>query len=211
MDTRIKICGITRVADAQAAVSAGADALGLVFTQTSPRWVAASIAAEISAEVEGAVIRVGLFVDQDRAQIEQILTRVPVDLLQFHGNETAEFCRSFSLPYMKAFRVAAPFDAAAAVAAYPDACALLLDAYVPGIAGGTGTRLALEYWPQAASLPLVLAGGLTAENVAVAISAVAPNVVDVSGGVEGGIKGIKDHQKMNNFIAAVKTASRSNQ
>jgi len=211
LNTRIKICGITRIADAQAAVAAGADALGLNFAPTSPRWVDAAIAADISGAVAGAATRVGVFVDQGRAEIEQILASVPVDLLQFHGNETAEFCRSFSLPYMKAFRVGAPFDAAAAVAAYPDACALLLDAYVPGVPGGTGETLALEYWPETATLPLVLAGGLTAANVAAAIAAVELDAVDVAGGVESGTKGIKDHQKMNNFIAAVKAADRISQ
>lgn len=211
MDTQIKICGITRVADAQAAVNAGADALGLNFVPVSPRRVSVAIAAEISAAIAGAVTRVGVFVDQDRAEIEQILASAPMDMLQFHGAEPAEFCRSFSLPYMKAFRVAGPFDGAAAVAAYPDACALLLDAYVPDIAGGTGKQLAFEYWPQEVPLPLVLAGGLNAGNVAAAMAAVAPYAVDVAGGVEGGTKGIKDYQKMNDFFAAVNAADRLNQ
>jgi phosphoribosylanthranilate isomerase len=211
LDTKIKICGITRVADAQAAVTAGADALGLNFSPISPRRVDVSTAADISAAVGRTVTRVALFVDQDRAEIEEILASVTVDLLQFHGSETGEFCRSFSLPYMKVFRVAAPFDAAAAVVAYPEACALLLDAYVPGVPGGTGKQLALEHWPQTSSVPLILAGGLTAGNVAAAIVAVAPVAVDVCGGVEGATKGIKDHHKMSNFVAAVTAAGSINQ
>lgn len=200
------------MADAQASVAAGVHALGLNFAPISPRRIDVATAAEISAGVAGKATRVGLFVDPDEAQVAAVLDAVELDVLQFHGEESAAFCRGFSLPYLKAFRVAGPFDGEAAAAAYPDACALLLDAYVPGIPGGTGSRFELSNWPVSAPLPLILSGGLNIDNIASALAEVKersgslPFAVDLSGGVESGTKGVKDHQKIRDFVAAVTAA-----
>jgi phosphoribosylanthranilate isomerase len=204
LDTRIKICGITRVEDALAALDAGADMLGLQLTPVSPRLVDTAAAAEITRVIGGRATRVGIFVDQDHETVSSLLDQIELDLLQFHGNEPADFCRSFSKPYMKVFRVAEKFDAHKACEDYPDASALLLDAYVDGVPGGTGQRLNPDFWPQTSPLPLILAGGLNPENVGAALALLKPYGVDVSGGVEGDTKGIKDHQKMVRFVRAVK-------
>lgn len=206
LKTGIKICGITRVEDAQAAIDAGADMLGLNFTTVSPRQVGVERAQEIVEAVAGRASIVGVFLDQPVAFVTQILEQVPMDLLQFHGEEPHAYCRAFERPYMKVFRVSEPFDAARAANRYPDAWAFLLDAFVEGVPGGTGQRIALEHWPDASSLPLVLAGGLTPQNVADSIRRIRPFAVDVSGGVEGGTKGHKDHLKMVDFVAAVRSA-----
>lgn len=204
--TRIKICGITREADALAVGDAGADAVGFNFSAASTRWVPTETAGKISRRIAGCVLRVGLFVDQPGTEIRRILQTVDLDLLQFHGQEPAEFCRSFGKPYMKVFRVAGPFAAAKAEADYPDACALLLDAYVAGQPGGTGQRLDLRNWPASSNLPLVLAGGLTPANVRHAVEAVKPFAVDVCGGVEGTAKGRKDAGKIAAFVQEVRDA-----
>jgi len=206
MTTRIKICGITRQQDADAAMAAGADALGLVFAPESPRRVNVRDAAGIAREVRGDVVRVGLFVDAARDEIVRVLDEVELDLLQFHGNEPAEACASYGLPYMKAFRVCGALDMAALEAAYEGACCLLLDAYVRGQAGGTGQRFDWRLWPREAKKHLVLAGGLTPENVAQAITQTRPWGVDVSGGVEGATKGEKDAQLIDRFISEVRRA-----
>jgi phosphoribosylanthranilate isomerase len=205
LKTGIKICGITRVEDAQAAIDAGADMLGLNFTTVSPRRVSVERAREIVETAAGRASMVGLFLDQPAAFVSEVLDQVSIDLLQFHGEEPHAYCRAFERPYMKVFRVSEPFDAARAASRYPDAWALLLDAFVAGVPGGTGQRIALEHWPDASTLPLVLAGGLTPENVAEAVRRVRPFAVDVSGGVESGTKGHKDHQKMVEFVAAVRS------
>lgn len=203
--TRIKICGITRLMDAQAVLDAGADAMGLNFSPRSPRCVEPAAASRLADAVAGRVCVVGLFLDHSAAEVQRVLERVPVDLLQFHGAETEAFCASFGVPYMKAHRVRAPVTAAALRAAYPTAAWHLLDAYVPGTPGGTGEQFDWQYWPDpAAGLKLGLAGGLTPDNVAAAMRRLCPDAVDVSGGVEGARKGEKDAGKIRAFVAAVR-------
>ena len=206
MTTGVKVCGITRSADAEVVVAAGVDALGLVFTKHSPRQIAADAAAEIAQQVAGRVTRVGLFVDASAAEVEATLRMVELDLLQFHGAETAQFCGSFGLPYMKALRVRERVEIAEVEAAYADACCLLLDAYVPGQPGGTGQTFDWSLWPQHSAKSLVLAGGLHPDNVAGAIRRTRPYAVDVSGGVEGAVKGEKDADKIFRFVKEVKSA-----
>jgi len=209
MSTGIKICGITRVADAEAVVAAGADALGLNFAPVSPRQIEVSRAREISEAVAGAVLRVGLFVDADTGDVARVLDAVDLDVLQFHGAEPADFCRQFGLPYMKVFRVEEPFDLASAHARYPDACCLLLDAFVPGVHGGTGKRLEPAFWPTSpGEVRLVLAGGLNPANVREAVERLKPYAVDVSGGVETERKGEKDPARIRQFVEEVRSAGR---
>ncbi|SDR91421.1 phosphoribosylanthranilate isomerase [Halopseudomonas sabulinigri] len=200
---RIKICGITRVEDALAAAQAGADAIGLVFYAPSPRAVAPEQAAEIVAALPPFVTVVGLFVDADAYYVRDVLKQVPLDLLQFHGDEDAAYCEQFNRPYLKAVRVREGQDLASVAAAWPDASGILLDSYKPGVPGGTGEVFDWALVPNERRWSLVLAGGLTPANVAQAIAEVRPWAVDVSGGVEAA-KGIKDVEKINAFIQEVK-------
>jgi phosphoribosylanthranilate isomerase len=204
VSTKIKICGITRAEDADAVVQAGADALGLNFAPISQRRVGVEIARDISAQVSGSLQRVGLFVNASHADVDAVLAQVELDVLQFHGDETGVYCEAFGIPYMKAIRMREPLDLPALEHEYGNACCLLLDAFVPGQAGGTGTRFDLSLWPKGAAMPLLLAGGLEPDNVAEAITAVRPFGVDVSGGVEGNVKGIKDPTRIRRFINEVK-------
>ena len=208
MPTKVKICGIARPEDARCVADAGADALGLVFVPHSPRFVSRGLAREISAEVTGSVCRIGLFVDTDAGEVEAVLRDVELDVLQFHGDEPGSYCEAFGVKYMKATRVSGPVDVAVLEAEYPNACCLLLDAYVPGIAGGTGVRLDLACWPEASAKPLVLAGGLTPDNVADAVRRARPFGVDVSSGVEGEIKGRKDPERVTRFVSEVRRVGR---
>lgn len=198
---RSKICGITRVEDALAAAAAGADAIGLVFYARSPRAVSVAQARQIIAALPPFVTTVGLFVDAGREELRQILAQVPLDLLQFHGDESAEQCEGHGRPYIKALRVKAGDDVAAQVARYPGAAGVLLDTFVEGVPGGTGLAFDWSLVPSGLSKPVILAGGLTPENVAAAIARVRPYAVDVSGGVESA-KGIKDADKVRAFIRA---------
>ena len=200
---RVKICGITRVEDALAAAAAGADAIGLVFYAKSPRAVDIEQARAILAALPPFVTSVGLFVDAERSELERILASVPLDLLQFHGDESVQQCEAFGRPYIKALRVKAGDDIAAQVARYPSAQGILLDAYVEGVPGGTGEAFDWSLIPQALSKPLILAGGLRTDNVAEAVSRVRPYAVDVSGGVEAS-KGVKDVEKVGAFIRAAR-------
>jgi phosphoribosylanthranilate isomerase len=202
---RSKICGITRIEDALSAAEAGADAIGLVFYAKSPRAVSVQQARAIIAALPPFVTTVGLFVDAGRQELDEILAAVPLDLLQFHGGESPAFCEALQRPYIKALRVKPGDDLAAQVAAYGQASGVLLDTYVPGIPGGTGEAFDWSLVPQGLNKPIILAGGLVAENVAAAIRQVRPYAVDVSGGVEAG-KGIKDAEKIRAFMRAVKTA-----
>lgn len=206
MVTRIKICGITRQQDAEVVQSAGADALGLNFFDGSPRRVAIDCARDIAIQVRGSLTRVGLFVDPAPEQVARVLDAVELDLLQFHGDEPATLCASFGVPFMKAVRVRGRLDMAALQAEYAAACCLLLDAYVPGVPGGTGQGFDWALWPRETTLPLVLAGGLTPANVADAVQRLHPWGVDVSGGVEGARKGEKDAAMIRRFIAEVQGA-----
>ncbi|KIH85978.1 phosphoribosylanthranilate isomerase [Pseudomonas batumici] len=200
---RSKICGITRIEDALAAVDAGADAIGLVFYAKSPRAVTVQQARAIIAALPPFVTTVGLFVNASRCELGEILDAVPLDLLQFHGDETSEQCEGYHRPYIKALRVKAGDDIAAACKAYPGASGILLDTYVEGVPGGTGAAFDWSLVPQGLSKPIILAGGLTADNVAEAIARVKPYAVDVSGGVEQS-KGIKDRTKIEAFMRAVR-------
>ncbi len=202
MRTRVKICGITRSEDARAAAVAGADAVGLVFYEGSPRYVTPAQAAGIVAALPPCVTVVGLFVNAPRTQVRSVLETVPVDLLQFHGEETPEECRGFGRRYLKAIRMRDGVGVAAQARRYHDAAALLLDAYVPDLHGGTGTRFDWTRVPRDLDMPLVLAGGLTPENVAQAVMQARPWAVDVSGGVEAA-PGIKDETKMRTFVRNV--------
>ncbi len=198
---RIKICGITRVEDALAAADAGADAIGLVFYAKSPRAVSIAQARAILAALPPFVTSVGLFVDASRCELNEILEALPLDLLQFHGDETPAECEGFRRPYLKALRVRPGEDLAARVAAYSGAAGVLLDTYVAGVPGGTGEAFDWSLVPPGLAKPVILAGGLTAQNVAEGIARVRPYAVDVSGGVEAS-KGIKDARKIQDFVRA---------
>lgn len=202
---RVKICGITSVADAQIAVKAGADAIGLVFYAPSPRAVSIAQAREIAASVGPFVSVVGLFVDADEAFVREVLANVALHVLQFHGDEAHEFCEQFQRPYMKAIRMRPELDVAQATAEYPSAVAILLDAYRPGVPGGTGETFDWQRVPVHTTKPIVLAGGLTLDNVALAIQSTLVYGVDVSGGVESS-PGKKDAQKVEQFIHNAKHA-----
>ncbi|HAF43856.1 MAG TPA: phosphoribosylanthranilate isomerase [Gallionellaceae bacterium] len=202
--TRIKICGITREQDVLAVANGGADALGLVFYEKSPRHVSTDQAAMLVRAVAPFVTVVGLFVNPTAAFVREVLAKVPLDLLQFHGEETPEFCRQFGRPYLKAIRVKAGVDLVECAARYADAQGLLLDAYVEGTQGGTGESFDWALIPPKLPLPVILSGGLHAGNVAQAIKQVRPYAVDVSSGVEAA-KGIKDAAKVAAFIKEVKS------
>ncbi|EZH77689.1 N-(5'-phosphoribosyl)anthranilate isomerase [Ectopseudomonas composti] len=199
---RSKICGITRIEDALAAVEAGADAIGLVFYAKSPRAVSIEQAAAILRALPPFVTTVGLFVDMPRDELQHLLQRLPLDLLQFHGDESPADCEGYGRPYIKALRVRPGEDVSAAMAPYEGARGILLDTFVDGVPGGTGASFDWSLVPEDAGKPVILAGGLDAGNVAAAIRQVRPYAVDVSGGVEAS-KGIKDAGKIRAFIQAV--------
>jgi phosphoribosylanthranilate isomerase len=203
--TRIKICGITRVDDALAAAAAGADAIGLVFYPHSPRAVTIEQAAVICAALPPFISTVGLFVDASAEIVNSVLSAVPLSALQFHGDETPEFCNRFARPYLKALRMRDDLDLSAAATEFAGAAALLLDTYRAGVAGGTGEVFDWQRVPQPLASRIVLAGGLNADNVAQAIAQVRPYAVDVSGGVESR-PGIKDVTRIHSFVAAVRRA-----
>ena len=204
MKTRIKICGLTREADVDAAVAAGADAIGFVFYPPSPRYVTPERAAELACRVPPFVDVVGLFVNATADDVATISATVPLNLLQFHGDETPEFCRSFARPWLRAARVRPGLDLVEFARSYSNARGLLLDAFVEGYGGGGHV---FDWMLIPPDLPgyLVLSGGLHAGNVGDAIRRVRPVAVDVSSGVEAG-KGIKDHDKIAAFVAAVRAA-----
>ena len=199
---RSKICGITRIEDALAAVEAGADAIGFVFYPKSSRAVTVQQARAIIAALPPFISTVGLFVNASACELNETLDAVPLDLLQFHGDETPEQCEGFHRPFIKALRVKAGDDIAAACRLYSGASGILLDTYVAGVPGGTGETFDWALIPKQLSKPIILAGGLTSANVAQAIAQVQPYAVDVSGGVEKS-KGIKDHDKIRAFMSAV--------
>lgn len=201
MKTRVKICGITRLEDAQVAVQAGADALGFVFYPPSPRAVTPAAAGSIVRQLPAFVTATGLFVNAAADEVSRVLEQVPLDLLQFHGDESPEFCESFGRPYIKALRMQPGVDIAALANSYTGARGILLDAYVAGVPGGTGQTFDWNAIPSSLAKALILAGGLDVDNVAHAIGQVQPWAVDVSGGVEAD-KGIKDAAKVRAFICA---------
>ena len=204
MRTRVKICGITRVADARAAADAGADAIGLVFYAPSPRMLALEQARALRRALPPFVCAVALFVDPDAAEVARVIEAVRPDALQFHGDEPPEFCAGFGLPYLKACRVRPGVDLLEYLRPYSDAAGWLADAYVEGY-GGRGASFDWCLVPAERARPLILSGGLTPGNVGEAIRRVRPWGVDVSSGVESA-KGIKDAAKIAAFLAEVKHA-----
>jgi phosphoribosylanthranilate isomerase len=200
--TRIKICGITRPEDARAAVELGADALGLVFYPPSLRCVGIEQAREIARAAPPFVTLVGLFANESAETVRSVLGAVPLQLLQFHGDENEEYCREFGRPYIKAARVRPGLDLVKYADTYPTAQGLLLDAFAEGY-GGNGKTFDWSLIPARLSLPMILSGGLDANNVTEAVRRLRPWAVDVSSGVEAA-KGIKDAQKIAAFISGVK-------
>lgn len=204
MKTRIKICGLTRAEDVDAAVAAGADALGFVFYPPSPRYVMPQRAAELVARIPPFVDVVGLFVNEAPETVRAACDALPINVLQFHGDEDAAYCRQFARPYLRAARVRPGVDLVEFARSFPESRGLLLDAFVEGYGGGGHV---FDWTLIPAGLPgfLVLSGGLTAENVGDAVRRVRPAAVDVSSGVEMS-KGVKDHAKIAAFVAAVRAA-----
>jgi len=197
--TRVKICGITQKKDALIAIDHGADAIGLVFYAPSPRAVSIVMAKEIVQNIPPFVAVVALFVNAKAAEIQEVLSNVAIDLLQFHGDETADFCQQFNRPYIKAVRVKNETNLVQYANTFSSAKALLLDAYAEGVHGGTGQTFDWQLIPSHLPLPIILAGGLDEKNVQSAIKLVKPYAVDVSGGVEAA-KGIKSAEKIEKFM-----------
>lgn len=204
MRTRVKICGITRPGDARAAAEAGADAIGLVFYPPSPRYLSTERAVEIRDALPPFVQTVALFVNADAPQVAQVIGRVRPAMLQFHGEEAPQFCAQFGVPYVKACRVRQGVALLEYLRQFSSAAAWLLDSYVEEY-GGVGERFDWSIVPRQLERPLILSGGLAADNVAEAIRRVRPWGVDVSSGVESA-KGIKDPAKIAAFIAEVRNA-----
>ncbi len=202
MMTRVKICGLTRPEDVEAAIGAGADAIGLVFFAKSPRAVSIAQAELLAAKVPAFVTLTGLFVNPEATFVEQVLAQVPLDLLQFHGDEAPEFCASFGRRWIKAVRVREAGQIEQAFKDFEGASGLLVDAWDPDRYGGTGHSFNWQLIPELRPLPLILAGGLSSANVATAVEQVRPWAVDVSGGVEQS-KGRKDPTKLSEFIKEV--------
>ncbi|TJZ74008.1 phosphoribosylanthranilate isomerase [Chitiniphilus eburneus] len=205
MTARIKICGLRDAATARQAARLGADAIGLVFYGPSPRNVDIATAAAVCAALPPFVSSVGLFVNAEPAFVREVLASVPLDLLQFHGDEAPAYCRAFSRPYLKAVRVKPDVNLLEYAARYADARGLLVDAFVDGVPGGTGEAFDWRLLPPDLPLPLVLSGGLDPDNVRNAVNRVSPWAVDVSSGVESA-KGVKDLERIAAFIDAVRAA-----
>jgi phosphoribosylanthranilate isomerase len=207
MKTRIKICGLTREDDVDAAVAAGVDAIGFVFYPPSPRYIAPQRAAELARQIPPFIDIVGLFVNEAPEVVRETCAVVSLNLLQFHGDEDAAYCRQFARPWLRAARVRPGLDLVEFARSFPDARGLLLDAFVDGYGGG-GHVFDWTLIPPDLPGYLILSGGLTSANVGDAIERVRPVAVDVSSGVEAS-KGIKDHQKIAAFVAAVRKADES--
>jgi phosphoribosylanthranilate isomerase len=206
MRTRVKICGFTRAEDALIAAGLGVDAIGLVFYPPSPRNVAIEQAVAITQALPAFVSVVGLFVDAEPKFIKNVLSQVSIDCLQFHGEESPEACRLYGKPFIKAIRMKADTNLSELAKQYADAAGLLLDAYHPGIQGGTGNAFDWELIKNQGKLPIILAGGLSPDNAELAVKQVRPYALDVSSGVEAE-KGIKDATKMAEFIKKTNLAT----
>lgn len=204
MRTRVKICGITRQQDAVFAANSGADAIGLVFYPPSPRAISVAQAQNVTRGLPPFVSTVALFVNPDVADVSRCLDAVSIDIIQFHGDESPEFCSQFGKPYIKAVRMKSDTNLTQLAETYGSAKALLLDTYQPGVPGGTGATFDWSLIHQIEK-PIILAGGLNTDNVAEAIKQVRPFAVDVSGGVESE-KGIKSHDKISAFMREVANA-----
>ena len=205
MSTRAKVCGITRIEDGLAAASFGVDAIGFVFYSSSPRYVAPAHARDIAVAIAPFVSTVGLFVDADVATVSNVLQTVRLDYLQFHGDESPEYCAQFGVPFLKAIRVRPDADLLQYAVEFHAAKAILLDAFVEGTHGGTGQHFDWQLIPRNLPLPVILSGGLGPQNVTDAIRLVRPWAVDVSSGVEIA-KGVKDAGKIEQFMRGVRNA-----
>lgn len=205
MRTRIKLCGMTRISDVRQADLLGADAIGLVFYPPSPRAVTTTQAAELSRAASAFCTRVALFVDPSVEEVESVLDQVPIDVLQFHGQETPEFCARFNRPWIKAIRVREAASLEADLAYHEGAASILLDAYKAGVPGGTGEFFNWNLIPERWRSRILLAGGLSPANVYDAVRQVRPLGVDVSGGIEAA-RGVKSAEKMTEFVRQVKLA-----
>ena len=205
---RVKICGLTRAEDLATAVAAGVDAIGLVFYAKSKRCISIEAARDLVAGIPAFITVTGLFVDAEPAFVRQALEQVPLDLLQFHGQESGDYCRQFARPFIKAVRVQPGLDLLQYAAGFTGARGLLLDAFVDGIPGGTGHSFDWSLIPAGLPLPVILSGGLRPETVGEAIAAVRPYAVDVSSGVEVA-PGIKDAGKIHAFLRRVRDAELS--
>ncbi len=203
MPVKIKFCGITRAEDANAAVSLGADAIGFVFYAPSPRCIAVAQAVDIARRLPPFLCKVGLFVNAPAAEVDAVSRAVGLDVVQYHGDETPTECARSPRPWIKAFRVRAGIDTATECARYGAASAWLFDSFDEKLYGGSGKAFDWRLLPQLSRRPIILAGGLTPDNVGEAIRVTKPYAVDVSGGIEA-TKGIKDYQKMHDFVAEVK-------
>lgn len=208
MRTRVKICGFTRVDDAVRAAHLGVDAIGLVFYPPSPRNVDIDQALAIVESLPAFTTVVGLFVDEQEARIREVLQRVSIDCLQFHGDESPEACELYGKPYIKAISMRQGVDVTELAKRYSGAAGLLLDAYHPGLKGGSGSRFDWDLIPQDCAKPIILAGGLESANIKQAMDSVRPYAVDVSSGVESE-KGIKDAGKMAAFVRIINEGNRS--
>ena len=202
MQTRIKFCGLTRQQDVQHAVALGIDALGFVFVEKSARNLDVDSAARMINEVPPFVNRVGLFMNAQASEVEHVLKHARLNLLQFHGDEEEDFCKQFNMPYLKAVPMASTVSAADFCQEFSSATGFVLDSHAQGQMGGSGKKFSWDEIPNNLNKPVILAGGLTIENVAEAISVVHPYAVDVSSGIETS-KGIKDPAKMEQFIKEV--------
>lgn len=202
MRTRIKICGIKHRDDALKAVECGADAIGLVFVEKSPRYVSLTDAGVIAVSMPPFVTVVGLFMNAPAEVIREALNVVPLNLLQFHGDETPDFCDQFEMPYIKVLKMRENVNVIAFSQEYPNAAGILLDTYHKDVAGGSGQSFDWGMIPENIPFPLILAGGLNPDNVASAIETVRPYAVDVSSGVES-VPAVKDHKKIEQFIKEV--------
>ena len=207
MRTRVKICGFTQVDEVVIAAKLGVDAIGLVFYPLSPRYVSIEQAKKIVKALPAFVTVVALFVDEKESYIKQVINSVSIDCIQFHGDETPDECRVYNKPYMKAIRMKPDVNVLEIANQYHDASALLLDAYHPGIKGGSGSQFDWDLIPKDCSKPIILAGGLQVDNVKQAIQSVRPYALDVSSGVEK-TKGFKDVAKMAAFIQAINEGDR---
>ncbi|MBV1879353.1 MAG: phosphoribosylanthranilate isomerase [Pseudomonadales bacterium] len=206
MRTRIKICGITNIDDANAAIDAGVDALGFVMYAKSPRYITVEAAMELVEKIPPFVTTVALFVNESSEFVNRVLDQVSFDLCQFHGDESDQYCRQFKKPFLKAIRVKKDMSLQQVVDEYPSSHGVLLDTYVPGNYGGTGESIDWQALPTLRN-KVVLAGGLEPNNVAAAISLVNPYGIDVSSGVEAQ-QGRKDINKIRDFVNAVAAADR---
>jgi phosphoribosylanthranilate isomerase len=207
MRTRVKICGFTRIEEAVYAAHQGVDAIGLVFYPPSPRHIEIEQAIRIVNALPAFTSVVALFVNEQEARIREVLARVPIDCLQFHGDEPAKACRIYDKRYIKAVSMREGIDIEALAQHYHDAAGLLLDAFHPDAKGGTGSQFDWAMIPKSCALPIILAGGLDETNAKQAVHAVKPYALDVSSGVETA-KGIKDSLKIAAFIKQVNEADR---